>query len=161
MMARILVQLNPIESVNTSINRNAHIPYSVPLPLKIILQSTRLAWCTSWDQLFWFENRQQKSHSVKARFYLKLYWHFLLLQIEVKRLGAVIHWLKMAMLAEPRRKQRIGPNPRGKFFLEEEDNPGKLMLQKMGWRSGDGLGIQKQGMNEPLRPKTQMTGNGK
>jgi len=65
------------------------------------------------------------------------------------------------MLAEPRRKQRIGPNPRGKFFTEEEGNAGRTMLQKMGWKDGDGLGKEKQGMAEPIRPKIQMTAKGK
>lgn len=46
----------------------------------------------------------------------------------------------MSMLAEPRRRQKIGPNPRGKFFTEDEDNKGRSLLQKMGWKSGDGLG---------------------
>ena len=68
--------------------------------------------------------------------------------------------LKMSMLAEPRRKQKIGPNPRGKFFMEEDDNPGKIMLQKMGWSNGEGLGLQKQGISEQIRPKVQMSAKG-
>ncbi|CAG7824074.1 unnamed protein product, partial [Allacma fusca] len=64
----------------------------------------------------------------------------------------------MAMLAEPRRKQKIGPNPRGKFFLEDEDNKGRTMLSKLGWQKGDGLGRQNQGMQAPICPKIQMDG---
>jgi len=66
----------------------------------------------------------------------------------------------MAMLAEPRRRQRIGPNPRGKFFSQDEDNRGRNLLQKLGWKDGDGLGAQKHGMVEPIRPKIQMNSNG-
>lgn len=67
----------------------------------------------------------------------------------------------MSMLAEPRRKQRIGPNPRGKFFIDDQDNRGRQMLAKMGWKTGDGLGLQSQGMAEPIKPKIQMDASGK
>lgn len=66
----------------------------------------------------------------------------------------------MSMLAEPRRKQRVGPNPRGKFFSEDEDNKGRHLLQKMGWQSGDGLGVQRQGIRDPIRPKIQSDARG-
>jgi len=64
------------------------------------------------------------------------------------------------MLAEPRRKQRIGPNPRGKFFVEQENNFGKSLLEKMGWNTGDGLGLERQGIREAIRPKIQMSSKG-
>lgn len=64
------------------------------------------------------------------------------------------------MLAEPRRKQRIGLNPRGKFFLEDEDNRGRQMLMKLGWKTGDGLGATNQGMSEPLKPKVHTDSRG-
>ena len=66
----------------------------------------------------------------------------------------------MAMLAEPRRKQKIGPNPRGKFFMEDTSNKGRTLLQKLGWQSGDGLGKQNQGMSAPICPKIQMDSKG-
>jgi len=66
----------------------------------------------------------------------------------------------MAMLAEPRRKQRIGPNPRGKFFTEDDDNRGRQMLVKMGWKTGDGLGATSQGMSEPIKPKINSDSKG-
>lgn len=65
------------------------------------------------------------------------------------------------MLAEPRRKQRIGLNPRGKFFQEDEDNRGRQMLMKMGWKNGDGLGAERQGMSEPIKPKVNTDSRGK
>lgn len=67
----------------------------------------------------------------------------------------------MSMLAEPRRKQRIGPNPRGKFFTEDDDNRGRQMLMKMGWKNGDGLGATSQGMSEPIKPKVNTESRGK
>jgi Pin2-interacting protein X1 len=66
----------------------------------------------------------------------------------------------MSMLAEPRRKNRMGPNPRGKFFSEDEDNRGRNMLQKMGWKNGDGLGVERQGITEPIKPKIQTDAKG-
>jgi len=66
----------------------------------------------------------------------------------------------MAMLAEPRRRQRIGLNPRGKFFMEDEDNKGRALLQKLGWEVGKGLGRENQGMNAPIQPKIQMDSKG-
>jgi len=67
----------------------------------------------------------------------------------------------MAMLAEPRRKQRVGPNPRGKFFIEDENNKGRNLLMKMGWKHGDGLGVERQGMTEPIIPKIHTDNRGK
>lgn len=65
------------------------------------------------------------------------------------------------MLAEPRRKVRIGPNPRGKFFTEDDDNKGKQMLKKLGWKSGEGLGANSHGMSEPIKPKVNTDSRGK
>jgi len=64
------------------------------------------------------------------------------------------------MLAEPRKKQRIGPNPRGKFFTDDQDNVGRQMLMKMGWKTGNGLGASSQGMNEPIKPKIHTDARG-
>ncbi|CAL8090313.1 unnamed protein product [Orchesella dallaii] len=66
----------------------------------------------------------------------------------------------MAMLAEPRKKQRIGPNPRGKFFTDDQDNVGRQMLMKMGWKNGNGLGASSQGMSEPIKPKIHTDARG-
>lgn len=59
----------------------------------------------------------------------------------------------MAMLAEPRRKQRWTLNPRGKQWSEDSNKFGQKMLEKMGWTSGKGLGAQEQGMTEHVRVK--------
>jgi len=66
----------------------------------------------------------------------------------------------MAMLAEPRRKQKIGPNPRGLFFTEDDQNRGRNMLQKMGWKDGSGLGLTHQGISVPIKPKVQQNSKG-
>jgi len=63
-------------------------------------------------------------------------------------------------LAEPRRKVRIGPNPRGKFFQEEDENRGRQMLLKRGWKTGDGLGANCTGMSEPIKPKVNTESRG-
>ncbi|XP_051170669.1 putative histone-lysine N-methyltransferase 1 [Leptopilina boulardi] len=59
----------------------------------------------------------------------------------------------MAMLAEPRRKQKWTLNPRGKQWSEDSNKFGQKMLEKMGWSSGKGLGAQEQGMTEHVRVK--------
>ncbi|XP_076284629.1 uncharacterized protein LOC143211094 [Lasioglossum baleicum] len=57
----------------------------------------------------------------------------------------------MAMLAEPRRKQKWALNPRGKQWSEDSNKFGQKMLEKMGWTSGKGLGANEQGMTEHVR----------
>ncbi|XP_033230189.1 titin-like [Belonocnema kinseyi] len=59
----------------------------------------------------------------------------------------------MAMLAEPRRKQKWTLNPRGKHWSEDSNKFGQKMLEKMGWTSGKGLGAKEQGMTEHVRVK--------
>lgn len=57
----------------------------------------------------------------------------------------------MAMLAEPRRKQKWALNPRGKQWSEDSNKFGQKMLEKMGWSSGKGLGANEQGTTEHVR----------
>ncbi|XP_031836226.2 uncharacterized protein LOC116428576 [Nomia melanderi] len=57
----------------------------------------------------------------------------------------------MAMLAEPRRKQKWTLNPRGKQWSEDSEKFGQKMLEKMGWSSGKGLGVNEQGVTEHVR----------
>lgn len=57
----------------------------------------------------------------------------------------------MAMLAEPKRKQRWTLNPRGKQWSEDSNKFGQKMLEKMGWTSGKGLGANEQGITEHVR----------
>lgn len=57
----------------------------------------------------------------------------------------------MAMLAEPRRKQKWTLNPRGKHWSEDSNKYGQRMLEKMGWTTGKGLGVNEQGMTEHVR----------
>uniref|UniRef100_A0A0C9QN04 Pinx1 protein n=1 Tax=Fopius arisanus TaxID=64838 RepID=A0A0C9QN04_9HYME len=59
----------------------------------------------------------------------------------------------MAMLAEPKRKQKWTLNPRGKHWSEDSNKFGQRMLEKMGWTSGKGLGAHEQGMIEHVRVK--------
>ncbi|XP_046616723.1 uncharacterized protein LOC124303499 [Neodiprion virginianus] len=57
----------------------------------------------------------------------------------------------MAMLAEPRRKQKWTLNPRGKQWSDDSTKFGQKMLEKMGWSSGKGLGANEQGMTEHVK----------
>lgn len=59
----------------------------------------------------------------------------------------------MAMLAEPRRKQKWTLNPRGKQWSDDSNKFGQKMLEKFGWTSGKGLGANEQGMVEHVRVK--------
>lgn len=54
----------------------------------------------------------------------------------------------MAMLAEPRRRQKWLISPRGKPLHEDADNFGNKMLMKMGWSHGKGLGATESGEKE-------------
>lgn len=56
----------------------------------------------------------------------------------------------MAMLAEGKSKTKWVLNPRGSNAMEGMCF-GRKILEKMGWQSGDGLGVNKQGVTEPLR----------
>ncbi|XP_015597715.1 myosin-2 heavy chain [Cephus cinctus] len=57
----------------------------------------------------------------------------------------------MAMLAEPRRKQKWTLNPRGKQWSDDTNKFGQKMLEKMGWSRGKGLGANEQGMTEHVK----------
>ncbi|KAK0096407.1 hypothetical protein PV326_005571 [Microctonus aethiopoides] len=59
----------------------------------------------------------------------------------------------MAMLAEPKRKQKWTLNPRGKQWSDDSNKFGQKMLEKMGWTSGKGLGAKEQGMTDHIRAK--------
>ena len=62
-----------------------------------------------------------------------------LLALREKQLGAV----KDAM-EKKQERQATGP-------VIQKDNMGNIMLQKMGWKSGEGLGASGQGIIEPIQ----------
>ncbi|KAK2577251.1 hypothetical protein KPH14_003393 [Odynerus spinipes] len=66
----------------------------------------------------------------------------------------------MAMLAEPRRRQRWTLNPRGKDWSNDTTKFGQRMLEKMGWTTGKGLGVNEQGMTEHVKMKVKNDTNG-
>ncbi|XP_068258744.1 PIN2/TERF1-interacting telomerase inhibitor 1 [Nyctibius grandis] len=57
----------------------------------------------------------------------------------------------MAMLAEPRRKQKWSVDPRNSAWSKDESKFGQKMLEKMGWSKGKGLGAQEQGNPEHIK----------
>lgn len=66
------------------------------------------------------------------------------------------------MLAEPRRRQKICPDPRGLNWSRDEGKYGHKMLERMGWKKGKGLGAKLHGNTDPIavRKKTTMQGVG-
>nr|XP_033794629.1 PIN2/TERF1-interacting telomerase inhibitor 1 [Geotrypetes seraphini] len=57
----------------------------------------------------------------------------------------------MAMLAEPRRKQKWSLDPRNSAWSKDESKFGQKMLERMGWSKGKGLGAQEQGSTEHIK----------
>ncbi|KAM4771835.1 PIN2/TERF1-interacting telomerase inhibitor 1 [Rhinophrynus dorsalis] len=57
----------------------------------------------------------------------------------------------MAMLAEPRRKQKWSVDPRNSTWSKDESKFGQKMLEKMGWTKGKGLGAKEQGSTEHIK----------
>ncbi len=64
------------------------------------------------------------------------------------------------MLAEPRRRQKWTLNPRGNLWSKDESKLGQKMIEKMGWKSGDGLGSNNQGMTDPIALKANSDARG-
>ncbi|XP_061481796.1 PIN2/TERF1-interacting telomerase inhibitor 1 isoform X2 [Rhineura floridana] len=63
----------------------------------------------------------------------------------------------MAMLAEPRCKQKWSVDPRNSMWSKDESKFGQKMLEKMGWSKGKGLGAQEQGNTQHI--KVQLKNN--
>ncbi|XP_072913266.1 PIN2/TERF1-interacting telomerase inhibitor 1 [Hemitrygon akajei] len=57
----------------------------------------------------------------------------------------------MAMLAEPRKKQKWSVDPRNNNWKNDESRFGLKMLEKMGWSKGKGLGAHEQGETENIK----------
>ncbi|KAM9315353.1 LOW QUALITY PROTEIN: PIN2/TERF1-interacting telomerase inhibitor 1 [Gastrophryne carolinensis] len=57
----------------------------------------------------------------------------------------------MAMLAEPRRKQKWSVDPRNSAWSKDDSKFGQKMLEKMGWSKGKGLGAKEQGSTEHVK----------
>ena len=66
----------------------------------------------------------------------------------------------MVSLAEPRKRQKWTMNPRGNLWSKDENKFGQKLLEKMGWKDGDGLGAQKQGMKDPVALKANQDNKG-
>ncbi|XP_063401653.1 PIN2/TERF1-interacting telomerase inhibitor 1-like [Mytilus trossulus] len=57
----------------------------------------------------------------------------------------------MAMLAEPRRKQKLSIDPRGSNWSKDESKFGQKMLEKFGWSKGKGLGAKEDGLVDHVK----------
>merc|ERR1711915_337318 len=55
------------------------------------------------------------------------------------------------MLAEPRRRQKWGLNPRGTLWADDQNKFGQKLMEKMGWNKGEGLGKEGQGITEHIK----------
>ncbi|XP_072162807.1 uncharacterized protein [Diadema setosum] len=51
----------------------------------------------------------------------------------------------MAMLAEPRRRQKLSFDPRNKAWSDDSSKFGQKLMEKMGWSKGKGLGVKEDG----------------
>jgi Pin2-interacting protein X1 len=47
-------------------------------------------------------------------------------------------------------KSNPNPNPRGKIWSEDKNKYGQRLMEKMGWSSGKGLGLDETGVTEPV-----------
>ncbi|XP_048106388.1 PIN2/TERF1-interacting telomerase inhibitor 1 [Alosa alosa] len=61
----------------------------------------------------------------------------------------------MAMLAEPRRKQKWSVDPRNSAWSKDDSKFGQKMLERMGWSKGKGLGKTEQGATEHIKVKVK------
>ncbi|XP_054239670.1 PIN2/TERF1-interacting telomerase inhibitor 1 [Indicator indicator] len=61
----------------------------------------------------------------------------------------------MAMLAEPRRRQKWSVDPQNSAWSKDESKFGQKMLEKMGWSKGKGLGAQEQGNTEHIKVRVK------
>lgn len=57
----------------------------------------------------------------------------------------------MAMLAEPKRKQKSSSDPRNTNWANDTSRFGYQMLSKMGWESGKGLGAKENGITTHVK----------
>ncbi|XP_022094096.1 PIN2/TERF1-interacting telomerase inhibitor 1-like [Acanthaster planci] len=57
----------------------------------------------------------------------------------------------MAMLAEPKRRQKLSSDPRNKAWTNNENKFGEKLMKKMGWQQGKGLGMNEDGMTSHIK----------
>ncbi|WAR01980.1 PINX1-like protein [Mya arenaria] len=66
----------------------------------------------------------------------------------------------MAMLAEPRRKQKISLDPRGASWSNDDSKFGQKLMEKMGWKKGRGLGAKEDGKVEHITASMKFDSKG-
>ncbi|XP_067936183.1 PIN2/TERF1-interacting telomerase inhibitor 1-like isoform X1 [Watersipora subatra] len=68
--------------------------------------------------------------------------------------------IRMSMLAQGRRKQKISTNPNGLNFGNDDSNIGQRLMKEMGWEKGRGLGLNEQGDKNPIKVKANRESRG-
>jgi len=62
----------------------------------------------------------------------------------------------MGLLAGDRKKQRWSADPRGRKWAEDQNKISNKLMEKMGWKQGEGLGAKGDGMLTPIGVKYKM-----
>merc|ERR1712021_156437 len=62
----------------------------------------------------------------------------------------------MGLLAGDRKKQRWSTDPRGRKWAADKNKISNKLMEKMGWREGEGLGKEGNGMLNPIGVKYKM-----
>ncbi|XP_039300141.1 PIN2/TERF1-interacting telomerase inhibitor 1 [Nilaparvata lugens] len=55
------------------------------------------------------------------------------------------------MLADKKKRKKFSPNPQGNIWFTDKSKFGQKLLEKMGWKEGQGLGAQNQGISERIK----------
>lgn len=55
------------------------------------------------------------------------------------------------MLADKKKRKKFSPNPQGNIWHQDKSKFGQKLLEKMGWKEGQGLGAQNQGISERIK----------
>uniref|UniRef100_A0AC34R1T0 G-patch domain-containing protein n=1 Tax=Panagrolaimus sp. JU765 TaxID=591449 RepID=A0AC34R1T0_9BILA len=66
----------------------------------------------------------------------------------------------MSILAAPRYKKKIAPDPQNLKWKNDDNKIGQKMMEKMGWKDGKGLGKDEQGMKNNIKLKANYTQKG-
>ncbi|XP_054268068.1 nucleolin-like isoform X1 [Macrosteles quadrilineatus] len=66
----------------------------------------------------------------------------------------------MSMLAEKKKREKWCLNPRGKAWSEDQNKFGQRLMEKMGWKAGEGLGANQQGITDIVKTRVKNDSKG-